>query len=138
VAAFGLAVAQQVLHLLVVGPLEDYGGLGGWTGHDGHPHGAPPRRIESGHRFLGHAGWSFLLFPVVSGALILVLIGWLYNNAVRKTRILTTGSRSTPLEVTFYSRRVLVVPLSTASDERRSGRVHSPGTLRTPRSTQSR
>jgi CBS-domain-containing membrane protein len=35
--------------------------------------------------FLGHAGWGFLLFPVVSGALILVLIGWLYNNAVRKT-----------------------------------------------------
>ena len=35
--------------------------------------------------FLGHSGWGFLLFPVVSGALILVLIGWLYNNAVRKT-----------------------------------------------------
>jgi CBS-domain-containing membrane protein len=35
--------------------------------------------------FLGHSGWGFLLFPVISGALILVLIGWLYNNAVRKT-----------------------------------------------------
>lgn len=35
--------------------------------------------------FLGHSVWGFLLFPVVSGALILVLIGWLYNNAVRKT-----------------------------------------------------
>jgi CBS-domain-containing membrane protein len=35
--------------------------------------------------FLGHAGWGFLLFPVLSGALLLVLIGWLYNNAVRKT-----------------------------------------------------
>ena len=34
--------------------------------------------------FLGHSGWGFLLFPVVSGALILVLIAWLYNNAVRK------------------------------------------------------
>jgi CBS-domain-containing membrane protein len=35
--------------------------------------------------FLGHSAWSFLLFPVVSGALLLVLIGWLYNNAVRRT-----------------------------------------------------
>jgi CBS-domain-containing membrane protein len=35
--------------------------------------------------FLGHPGWGFLLFPVVSGALILVLIGYLYNNAVRKS-----------------------------------------------------
>ena len=35
--------------------------------------------------FLGHAGWGFVLFPVVSGALILVLIAWAYNNAVRKT-----------------------------------------------------
>jgi CBS-domain-containing membrane protein len=34
--------------------------------------------------FLGHSGWGFLLFPVVSGVLILVLIGYLYNNAVRK------------------------------------------------------
>jgi CBS-domain-containing membrane protein len=35
--------------------------------------------------FLGHSGWSLLLFPVLSGALILVLIAWLYNNAVGKT-----------------------------------------------------
>jgi CBS-domain-containing membrane protein len=35
--------------------------------------------------FLGHSGWGLLLFPVLSGALILVLIAWLYNNAVRKT-----------------------------------------------------
>lgn len=35
--------------------------------------------------FLGHSGWDFLLFPAGSGALIVVLIGWLYNNAVRKT-----------------------------------------------------
>lgn len=35
--------------------------------------------------FLGHSGWGFLLFPAISGALVLVLIGWLYNNAVRKT-----------------------------------------------------
>ena len=35
--------------------------------------------------FLGHPGWGFVLFPVLSGALILVLIAWLYNNAVRKT-----------------------------------------------------
>src|ERR1700733_4873289 len=35
--------------------------------------------------FLGHSGWGFLLFPVVVGVLVLVLIGWLYNNAVRNT-----------------------------------------------------
>jgi CBS-domain-containing membrane protein len=35
--------------------------------------------------FLGHPGWGFLFFPVVSGALMLVVIGCLYNNAVRKT-----------------------------------------------------
>jgi CBS-domain-containing membrane protein len=34
--------------------------------------------------FLGHAGWGFFLFPVFIRALILVL-GWLYNKAVRKT-----------------------------------------------------
>jgi CBS-domain-containing membrane protein len=36
--------------------------------------------------FLGHAGWKFLLFPVVSGVVLLVLIAWVYNNATRKTR----------------------------------------------------
>jgi CBS-domain-containing membrane protein len=35
--------------------------------------------------FLGHSGWNFFFFPVLSGALILVLIAWVYNNAVRKT-----------------------------------------------------
>ena len=35
--------------------------------------------------FLGHSAWGFLLYPVVCGALVLVFIGWLYNNAVRKT-----------------------------------------------------
>ena len=35
--------------------------------------------------FLGHSGWGFFLFPVLSGALILVLIAWAYNNAVRRT-----------------------------------------------------
>ena len=35
--------------------------------------------------FLGHAGWGFLFFPVLSGAVILVLIGLFYNNSVRKT-----------------------------------------------------
>jgi CBS-domain-containing membrane protein len=35
--------------------------------------------------YLGHSGWGFLLFPVVSGALILVLIALVFNNAVRKT-----------------------------------------------------
>lgn len=36
--------------------------------------------------FLGHAGWKFLLFPVMSGAVLLVLIAWIYNNATRKNR----------------------------------------------------
>jgi CBS-domain-containing membrane protein len=35
--------------------------------------------------FLAHSGWSFLLFPVLGGALILVCIAFFYNNAVRKT-----------------------------------------------------
>ena len=35
--------------------------------------------------FLGHSGWGFFLFPVFSGALMLVLIAWAYNSAVRKT-----------------------------------------------------
>jgi CBS-domain-containing membrane protein len=35
--------------------------------------------------FLSHSGWGFFLFPVLAGALMLVLIGWAYNNAVRKT-----------------------------------------------------
>lgn len=35
--------------------------------------------------FLGHSGWGFFLFPVLSGALILVLIAWVYNNAVHRT-----------------------------------------------------
>jgi CBS-domain-containing membrane protein len=35
--------------------------------------------------FLGHPGWSFILFPVLSGALLLVLIALIYNNTVRKT-----------------------------------------------------
>ena len=34
--------------------------------------------------FLGHSGWNLFLFPVLTGALLLVLIAWVYNNAVRK------------------------------------------------------
>ena len=36
--------------------------------------------------FLGHSGWKFLLFPVLSGAVLLVLIAWAYHSATRKTR----------------------------------------------------
>lgn len=36
--------------------------------------------------FLGHAGWSFLVFPTLSGALILVLVALVYNNATRPGR----------------------------------------------------
>jgi CBS-domain-containing membrane protein len=36
--------------------------------------------------FLAHSGWKFLFFPVLSGALLLVLVAWAYNNATRKTR----------------------------------------------------
>jgi CBS-domain-containing membrane protein len=36
--------------------------------------------------FLSHPGWSFVVFPVLCGALLLVLIALLYNNVVRKTR----------------------------------------------------
>ena len=34
--------------------------------------------------FLGHAPWSFLLFPVLRGALLLVLIALIYNNLTSK------------------------------------------------------
>jgi hypothetical protein len=51
---------------------------------DGHADGASSGRIEPRHRFSGSLGMGFLLFPVFSGVLILVLIAWLYNNAVRK------------------------------------------------------
>ena len=33
----------------------------------------------------GHPGWGFLPFPVLAGAVLLVLIALVYNNAVRKT-----------------------------------------------------
>ncbi|VXD00406.1 HPP family protein+B94 [Pseudomonas sp. 8Z] len=36
--------------------------------------------------FLTQPGWSFLLFPTLSGALILVLVALLYNNATRAGR----------------------------------------------------
>ena len=35
--------------------------------------------------FLGHSGWGFLVFPVLGGAVVLILIAWLFNNVVRKT-----------------------------------------------------
>jgi CBS-domain-containing membrane protein len=36
--------------------------------------------------FLSHPTWSFLLFPVLAGALMLVLLAMFYNNAIRKVR----------------------------------------------------
>jgi CBS-domain-containing membrane protein len=42
--------------------------------------------------FLGHLGWKFLLFPVMTGAVLLVVIAWIYNNATRKNRTRTIGS----------------------------------------------
>lgn len=36
--------------------------------------------------FLTQPGWSFLLFPTLSGALILILVALLYNNATRPGR----------------------------------------------------
>lgn len=36
--------------------------------------------------FLTQPGWSFLLFPTLSGALILILVALLYNNATRSGR----------------------------------------------------
>jgi CBS-domain-containing membrane protein len=60
-----------------------------WCGHrrdDGHRTVHPPARSNPVIVFLGHAGWNFLLFPVLSGAVLLVLVAWAYNNATRKTR----------------------------------------------------
>jgi CBS-domain-containing membrane protein len=36
--------------------------------------------------YLSHPGWSFVLFPVLAGALALILIGIIFNNVTRKTR----------------------------------------------------
>jgi len=36
--------------------------------------------------FLSQPGWSFVFFPVLTGAVILVLIALVYNNAARKHR----------------------------------------------------
>lgn len=36
--------------------------------------------------FLGHAGWSFLLFPTLGGALLVVAIALVFNNATRAAR----------------------------------------------------
>lgn len=36
--------------------------------------------------FLGHAGWGFLVFPTLAGALLIVLIALVYNNATRAAR----------------------------------------------------
>ncbi|WAJ39788.1 HPP family protein [Pseudomonas sp. GOM7] len=36
--------------------------------------------------FLAQPGWGFLLFPTLSGALILILLALLYNNATRSGR----------------------------------------------------
>lgn len=36
--------------------------------------------------FLTQPGWNFLLFPTLSGALILILVALLYNNATRPGR----------------------------------------------------
>ncbi|GGC00153.1 membrane protein [Oxalicibacterium flavum] len=36
--------------------------------------------------FLGMPGWSFLLFPTLCGAVLLVLVALIYNNFVRKKK----------------------------------------------------
>lgn len=36
--------------------------------------------------FLGHPGWGFLLFPTLAGAVLLILIALVYNNATRSAR----------------------------------------------------
>jgi CBS-domain-containing membrane protein len=36
--------------------------------------------------FLSQPGWNFVLFPALTGAILLVLVALVYNNAVRKHR----------------------------------------------------
>jgi len=36
--------------------------------------------------FLAHPGWSFVLFPTLAGALVLVIVALVYNNATRPGR----------------------------------------------------
>jgi CBS-domain-containing membrane protein len=35
--------------------------------------------------FLANAGWGFIVFPVLAGAVLLVLVALIYNNLARKT-----------------------------------------------------
>jgi CBS-domain-containing membrane protein len=46
----------------------------------------PPEGSNPVIVFLSHPSWSFLLFPVLIGSMLLVLVAPVYNNAVRKTR----------------------------------------------------
>lgn len=52
----------------------------------------PPAGSNPAIVFLGHAGWTYFLFPVLSGAIVLVLIALLYDDVIRKYRYLTYGS----------------------------------------------
>jgi CBS-domain-containing membrane protein len=36
--------------------------------------------------FLSQPGWSFLVFPTLIGAIVLVLVALIYNNATRNAR----------------------------------------------------
>lgn len=36
--------------------------------------------------FLAHPGWSFLIFPTLTGAVVLVAVALIYNNATRSAR----------------------------------------------------
>jgi CBS-domain-containing membrane protein len=44
----------------------------------------PPAASNPVIIFLAHAGWSFLWFPTLAGALLLVAVGMIYNNALCK------------------------------------------------------
>jgi CBS-domain-containing membrane protein len=64
--SLGLAVGASIAAMMATGTVHP-------------PAGSNPVIV-----FLAQPGWNFILFPVLTGVLVLVLIAFLYNNAVRK------------------------------------------------------
>jgi CBS-domain-containing membrane protein len=46
----------------------------------------PPAASNPVIVFLSHPGWGFLWFPTLAGAIVLVLVGIIYNNAMRRDK----------------------------------------------------
>jgi len=64
--SLGLAVGAAIFLMMLTGVIH------------------PPAASNPIIIFLAHAGWGFLWFPTLAGALVLVAVGMMYNNAMRK------------------------------------------------------